>query len=79
MNTSNAWPVHPRLRELAALGANWDSYGAKPIDSRCIEHASYLMWIMPQWWTPVPCADGSLQLEMHTGGMDVEMSIRVAA
>ena len=68
---------YPALRDIAALEANWDSYGAVPIDRRCLEHALFFMKNMGMW-TPVPCSDGSIQLERHAGGMDMELHISVA-
>lgn len=70
---------YPQLAALAALEENWDSYGARPIDPRCIEYALFFIQTMPPGtWTPVPCSDGSIQLERHAGGMDLELSISVA-
>jgi hypothetical protein len=69
----------PDLVRIEKLEANWDSYGAKPIDQECLEHAHWLMSHMPNWWTAVPCADGSIQLERHSGGIDLELHISRAA
>jgi hypothetical protein len=69
---------YPALREISELKENWDSYGGKPIRRECLEHALWLLKAMPNWWTPVPCSDGSIQLERHAGGMDFELLISVA-
>lgn len=69
---------YPALVEIAKLESNWDSYDGLPIDDRCLEHAFAIMRMMPHWWTPVPCSDGSMQLERHAGGMDFTLSISTA-
>lgn len=79
MQEKSIYPLHPKLLPLAKLEENWDSYGAKPIDPNVLEHANYILWAMPSWWTPVPCSDGSIQLERHAGGMDFEFTISRAA
>jgi hypothetical protein len=68
--------LHPQIADLAKLEANWDSYGAVPIDPLCLEHASFFILAMPpSMWTPVPCSDGSVLLERHAGGVDMELHI----
>lgn len=61
--------------EMRKLGPNWDSYGAQPIDAQCIQKAIDLIYILPGKWEPIPCADGSVQLEQHVGGFDLELMI----
>lgn len=54
---------------------DWDSYGARKIDPRAIERAILLLDSLPGNWQPVPCSDGGVQLEMHEGGFDIEITI----
>jgi hypothetical protein len=65
------------LEDMRKLEANWDSYGAPPINPRAIDKAYYLIGYLPGAWTPVPCTDGSLQLEHHAGGLSMELRIAV--
>ncbi|HRQ73240.1 MAG TPA: hypothetical protein PLU35_09455 [Phycisphaerales bacterium] len=66
-----------RLNEILGLRSNWDSYGAKPIDSTAAVAA--LMWLYgidrPGLPAPsvVPVPDGSVQLEWHMHGIDLEV------
>lgn len=64
--------------DMRQLGPNWDSYGASPIDPRAIQAAIDLIYCLPGTWVPIPCADGSVQLERHSGGFDMELLISVA-
>ena len=67
---------HKRLRELKP---GWDSYDAKPIDPRCIEKA-FEFWRETRGpWTVVPCADGGVQLERHSDGLDIEIRVSPAS
>lgn len=61
--------------EMRKLGPNWDSYGALPIDPKCIQKAIDLIYVLPGKWEPIPCSDGSVQLEQHVGGFDLELMI----
>lgn len=65
--------------DMAKLEANWDSYGAAPIDPDCIARASELAQLLgPDKWTAVPVNDGSVQLEQHCDGFDIEILISKA-
>jgi hypothetical protein len=65
--------------ELCNLEANWDSYGAKPIDREVVGEAIALYLKLPYAdWTPVPGSDGSVQLERHADGYDIEVYIAKA-
>jgi hypothetical protein len=66
------------MKMLRDLKANWDSYGALPIDERCIQKAYQLWKELDGGWQAVPCSDGSVQLEQHSGGFDIEIQIRAA-
>ena len=58
---------------------NWDSYGAEPVTNASLEQADLLLnWLKhigAQDPRPVPTVDGGVQLEWHTGGLDVELEI----
>jgi hypothetical protein len=56
------------LEELKALADGWHGPKSKAITSAAIDTADNL--------TPVPCSDGGLQLELHAGGVDIEITIR---
>lgn len=55
------------LEALAVLEDGWDSYGGKKPTDAALKTASEIYF--------VPVADGGVQLEMHSGGMDIEISI----
>jgi hypothetical protein len=60
-----------KLAEIAALEANWDSYGAPPIDPVCIEMARIIVGQCPGFFDIVPCCDGTITLERHSDGAEV--------
>lgn len=68
------------IGRLMALGKNWDSYGAPPIDPY-IAIAAMRFWLMnfgagfPKPWV-VPTNEGGIQFEWHKGGLDVEAEFR---
>lgn len=72
-----ASPVLSQLFELVALEANWDSYGAPPVKNQRVVQAFNLLKSIMREDTPgpsiVPTNDGSLQLEWHTAGIDLEV------
>lgn len=70
------------ITEICALGnlqANWDSYGALPIDRQCMVTAILLLLTTSRPKTPppsvVPTVRGGVQLEWHRGGIDLEIEI----
>ncbi len=70
-------PVTVRVREIASLREDWDSYDAAPVDRRNIVAAlNFLLRVVGRHAPApgiVPLPDGSVQLEWHRGGMDVEV------
>jgi len=74
--------LHDALNEinkLINLPQNWDSYGAIPISGdNAIAAIDLLMTVMKDE-TPrpafIPTNQGSVQLEWHTGGIDLEIEI----
>ena len=65
------------LDDLRKLQPNWDSYGGKQIDPAAIDGAARLLNRLeyPASWHVVPCSDGSVQLEWHRDGLDIEIHI----
>ena len=72
-------PLGQRLEELLDLDANWNSYGAPPIDPEAILFAvDLLLDTMPgNVPTPatVPTSRGGVQLEWHSHGLELEVAI----
>jgi hypothetical protein len=64
-----------RLEHFATLKADWDSYGALPIDPRAIECARRLLAVMSHEPQMVPTTRGGVQFEWHRDGIDVELDI----
>jgi hypothetical protein len=64
---------------LTGLPANWDSHGARPINGVNVTEALKLLRKVMLRRTPlpslVPTPDGSLQLEWHENGVDLEIRI----
>jgi hypothetical protein len=65
------------LNELLSLPPNWNSYGARPIDPVIVRAAREMLHRLAQPHTPrpnvVPTVRGGVQLEWHTGGIDLEL------
>lgn len=72
--------VHRRLRELAGLPSNWDSYGGRPLLPEMQAAAGTLIQQIAEPGLPmptiVPTSDGSIQLEWHERGIDLELRLR---
>jgi hypothetical protein len=66
--------------ELSGLPENWDSYGARRVAVGAVVAAiDLLLRVMPYAAPPpqvVPMSTGGIQLEWHTGGIDVEVAVR---
>lgn len=56
-----------RLESFEQLKPGWDGHGSVPPSAAAIDTARYM--------TVVPGGDGSLQIEMHAGGIDLEIEI----
>ncbi len=63
------------MKALRDLKANWDSYGAASLDERVIQKAYELWRQLVGHWDVVPGSDGSIQLEQHRDGFDIEVLI----
>jgi len=55
------------LSPLRDLSHNWDSYGAVPITEDALRVAEAVAF--------VPTCDGGVQIELHGGGVDIEIEI----
>jgi hypothetical protein len=69
--------VCDRLSRILALPDNWDSYGARGFDPGAAVQALEVLQLVMHEDTPppaiVPTAAGTLQLEWHTRGVDLEV------
>jgi hypothetical protein len=67
------------IESLLTLPENWDSYGARAIESRAVRAAIELLRSIVQLDTPqpvvVPTNQGGIQIEWHTQGIDLEIEI----
>jgi hypothetical protein len=59
---------HADLSSLRKLRDDWDSYGGVPITPQAIRTAEAVFF--------VPTSNGGIQVEMHAGGIEVEVEIR---
>ena len=57
------------------LKPGWDSYGGKPISHKCLDKALSILSELSDEYQMVPDPDGGVQLERHTGGLDIEIYI----
>lgn len=75
------WLLQTRqaLDALLELPDGWDSYGAKRIDKERVKATLGLLLGILRDDTPppscVPVSDGSVQIEWHTAGVDLEVSV----
>lgn len=69
--------VLEKLASFRHLAIGWDSYGAKMIDREAIAAAQQLVLrgLPAGDWQAVPGPDGSVQLELHEGGIDIEICV----
>lgn len=64
------------LDEFKGYQQGWDTYGGKPISEKCIAKAKEMAWALLSYrLQAVPCSDGSVQLELHRDGLDIEILI----
>lgn len=68
------------IEKLAAfrhLPPGWDSYGGEMIDRAAITAAQQLLLrgLPSGKWIAVPCSNGDVQLELHEGGIDIEIRV----
>jgi len=55
------------LESLKELMPGWDGYDGKPTTKEAIDTATYM--------TVCPHSNGGLQIEMHAGGVDIEIEV----
>lgn len=71
--------LRDRFNHLTALPAGWDGYGGRPVSFSCAVFAANVIEQLcdPELLPPqiVPGSDGTLQLEWHVAGVDVEIDI----
>jgi hypothetical protein len=69
--------VLKEVNALRHLERNWDSYGAPRVNRQSLLEAASLLRELARAKTPapsvVPTSDGSVQLEWHTRGIDLEV------
>lgn len=68
----------PAFQSLLNLQPNWDSYGAKRINLACVQKAHEIWTQLAGTWLPVPHSDGTVGLEQHQGGFDIEIDVDLA-
>jgi len=77
-----AWlpPTVEKLAHILTMEPGWDSYGAEKIEPGCVVSAIMIALEVMRDDTPaptvVPTSCGGVQLEWHTGGIDLEIEIR---
>ena len=68
-----------QLEEISTLERNWDSYGAPVIaPSRIAQAYNVVQSVMHDCAPPpilLPTSDGGIQIEWHTHGVDLEISL----
>lgn len=81
MTADEHWlaPTLRKFLEILKLEPNWDSYGAPKIEREQVWKAIGLLCDVMEHETPkpwvVPTSGGSIQLEWHEGGHDLEVYI----
>lgn len=70
-------PTVRSLGKLLRLGPDWDSYGGRPVEAKCVVAALELACTVFRRDTPapavVPTSRGGVQFEWHTRGADLEL------
>ncbi len=69
--------IEEDIQTLLSLPEGWDSHGARHVDPDIAEAAIQLLREVSQLTTPppavVPTVRGGIQIEWHTGGIDLEI------
>jgi hypothetical protein len=67
------------IAPLRALQTGWDSYGAPPINATALASATTLIEVTAGAGLPepvvIPCSDGGVSLEWHTGPDELSFKI----
>jgi len=74
--------VTTKMKELARLPVNWDSYGAKLVKAECMQYAVHgVLQECMHGTTPapsvVPTNTGGVMLEWHRGKIDLEVRVEI--
>lgn len=73
------WSIDSQLDELAKLGPGWCGGDGDPIAEQAMANtrilADALARLIPFAPAVVPLADGGIQLEWHTNGVDMEVVV----
>lgn len=78
---SASWTVsvEEQISKLLELPSNWDTYGASRIRIEAVDSLIKVLHDVMNPTTPpptiVPVADGHLQAEWHTGGVNLEVEV----
>lgn len=71
--------LYAKVNSLLSLERDWDSYGAERISADSALNALWLLLQVMDTKTPmpsiVPVANGDVQIEWHTGGVDLEVDV----
>lgn len=72
--------LRPKLNELTSLRIGWDGYKGLPVSFDCASFGADLLEKLCQVSVPapslVPGSDGTMQIEWHVGGFDIELDIK---
>ena len=78
-NSEWAEAIENRFHEITTLPHGWDGYSGEPVSKQCAHFAKSML---EQLWVDgvpppsiVPGSDGSLQVEWHRNGYDVELDV----
>ena len=75
-------PTLDGINQLLQLASNWDSYRARPLDPRAALAAFELLLNIMRPGAPmpsvVPTPRGTVQIEWHINGVDLEIDVRSA-
>lgn len=71
--------LQQRLNALTSLAPGWDGYRGKPVSFTCAMFAAQLLERVCNEKVPapslVPGSDGSIQIEWHINGYDIEIDV----
>lgn len=72
---ANWFRMRRKLRELALLSSDWDSYGSVPPTADAIESAQFVLDQLFRNHHISPVSGGGIQFDFCIGNNDVEISI----
>lgn len=72
--------LRPRLNDLTKLPVGWDGYRGQPVSFDCASFGADLLEKLCQFSVPapslVPGSGGTMQIEWHVGGFDIELDVK---